>query len=124
MQFHHGLFELALHQQGDDVQALVQRLVDQRLFFLARPMQHEVGHRLLQPQRARMADAQAQAPVILGAQGSGDVLQAVVPAGGTAFLDLGRARRQVQFVMHHQHFIRIDLVEARQCADRLAERFM
>lgn len=80
MQLHRCRFKLAFAQQGDHIQASGDGFIDQRLFFLARSMQYEIDHRLLQVQRARMADAYAQAPVILRAERRRDVFQAVVPA--------------------------------------------
>ena len=51
---------------------------------------------------ARMADAQAQPPVVAGAQLRMDVAQAVVAGVAAAELELGLARHHVEFVVHHQ----------------------
>src|SRR5471030_2760851 len=67
-----------------------------------------------------MADADAQPPVILRAERGGDVLQAVVAARRAALLQARDAGHQIEFVVHHQHFVRRDLVETGQSADRLA----
>src|SRR5471032_2061780 len=67
-----------------------------------------------------MADADAQAPVILRAERGGDVLQAVVAARRAALLQPRDAGHQIELVVHHQHLVGRDLVETRQPADRLA----
>src|SRR5450830_9048 len=81
VQLHHAGVEFSFAQQGDGAEALVDGLVDQTLLFLARPMQHEVCHGLLQAKAARVADADAQAPIVLRAERGGDVFEAVVTAG-------------------------------------------
>ncbi|MNT08558.1 hypothetical protein D3C72_1433040 [compost metagenome] len=83
-------------------------------------MQDEVGHLLRQAERARMADADAQAPEIGTAQRGLNVLQAIVPGVSAALLELNLARHQVQFVVQHQHLFRRQFVEPRQRAHRLA----
>src|SRR5471032_2048183 len=67
-----------------------------------------------------MTDADAQPPVILRAERGGDVLQAVVAARRAALLQARDAGHQIELVVHHQHFVRRDLVETGQSADRLA----
>ena len=67
-----------------------------------------------------MADADAQAPEILGAEMRGDVLEAVVPGRAAALLELRRAGREVELVVHDQHLGRLDLVEARERTARCA----
>ena len=49
-----------------------------------------------------------------------DVLQPVVPAVAAAQLELGAARRQVEFVVHHQYLVRQYLVKQRQRDHRTA----
>jgi hypothetical protein len=61
-----------------------------------------------------MADAEAQAPVVVRAQALRDVAQAVVPRDAAALLDLGGAGREIQLVVHHQDLGRRDLEEAGQ----------
>ena len=46
-----------------------------------------------------------------------DVLQPVVPAVSAAHFKARHTRRQIQLVMHHQHFCRRYLVELHQCPD-------
>ncbi len=58
MQLHCRCFEFTLAQCGDDLQAGRNRIVDQLLFVLARAMQYEISHDLLQVQCAWMADAE------------------------------------------------------------------
>jgi len=43
--------------------------------------------------------------------------QPVVPAVSAAHFQARHTRRQIQFVMHHQHFCRRYLVELHQCSD-------
>ena len=81
MQDHHRLLEPTLAEQGNHGQTSVYAVINQRLFFLARAVQYEVDHGLLQLQFAGMTDAYAQSPVILCAERSGDVLKSIVSAG-------------------------------------------
>src|SRR5712692_1519069 len=67
-----------------------------------------------------MADADPQAPKAVGAELRGDVLQAVVAGDAAAELELCRARREIELVVHDEDFLRLDLVEACERADRLA----
>src|SRR5471030_2989407 len=120
MQFHGRRLELACANLRHDQQRFVDGVLDQHLVFAARTVQHEIGHLLLQTQRARMADADAQPPVILCAERGGDVLQAIVPTGRAALFEARDAGHQIELVVHHQHLVGRDLVEARQPADRLA----
>ena len=56
---------------------------------------------------ARMADAQAQPPVVAGAQLRVDVAQAVVAGVAAAELELGLAGHDVELVVHHQDLVRL-----------------
>ena len=47
MQLHGRNIEFAFARQRNDAHALVDGLLDQVLLFLARPVQHEIGYRLL-----------------------------------------------------------------------------
>ena len=51
-----------------------------------------------------------------------DVLQAVVAGVAAAELELHLARQQVEFVVHDEDLVRLDLEEARQRRDRLARQ--
>ena len=62
----HRRFELAVYQQFDNRFAAFECLIDRRLLILARRVQYEVGDVLLELQRARMTDADAQAPELRG----------------------------------------------------------
>jgi hypothetical protein len=52
-----------------------------------------------------MADADAQPPVVAGAQLRVDVAQAVVAGVAAAELELGLAGHHVEFVVHHQDLL-------------------
>jgi hypothetical protein len=106
-----------LRQGRPGQQGAIERGVDFLAFFAPRRLEHIVTTSLRSP---GMADADAQPPVILGAQVGGDVLEAVVAAKAAAELEAHLARRDVEFVMHHQHFSRLDAVEVRQRPHRLA----
>src|SRR3990167_296254 len=64
-----------------------------------------------------MADAEAQPPEIFAAEVRDNVLQTVMPAVPAAHLQARHSRWQIQFVVHHQHLCRRNLVELRQRAD-------
>jgi hypothetical protein len=98
-------------------QRAVERGVDLLAFLAPRRFQHVVHDFVA---IARMADADPQPPVILGAEMRGDVLEAVVTAQAATELEPHLARRDVEFVMHHQHFGRLDAIETRQRLHRLA----
>ena len=49
-----------------------------------------------------------------------DVAQTVVTGVAAAEFELGFARHDVEFVMRHQNFLRLDFEEPGQRADRLA----
>jgi hypothetical protein len=87
---------------GPGQQAAGQGVLDIRQFFLARLVQHEIGHLLRQAEGARVADADAQAPEVRRAELGLDVLQAVVAAVAAALLQADAARRQVEFVVDDQ----------------------
>jgi hypothetical protein len=72
-----------------------------------------------------VANAKPQAvESILIAQLRDDVAQAVVTAMAAALLELGDARRQVEFVVCHQDFFRLDAEEIGQAATAWPLRFM
>ena len=67
-----------------------------------------------------MADAEAQAPVVVRADALRDVLQAVVAGDAAALLDARDAGREVELVVHHQDLLRLDLEEAGEHLHRAA----
>ena len=69
-----------------------------------------------------MADAEAQAPVVTGAQLVKNIAQAIVRTTAAAELELGFTRRQVKFVVGNQNFRWCNLEEARQRSDRPARQ--
>src|SRR5258706_95882 len=107
------LWRRGLHVTGehwrDDLERAVDRLVDRRLVFGRRLLQDVVGDRVLV---AGMADADAQAPVVVRAETLRDVLQAVVAGDAAALLHPRHAGREVDLVVHHQHLFGLDLEEA------------
>ena len=100
-------------------QAAGEGVFDVRHFFLARRVQHEVYNLLRQIEGARMADAEAQAPEIRGAELGLDVLQAVVPAIAATLFQADAAGRQVEFIVNDEDFARVDFVKVGQCRHRL-----
>ena len=66
---------------------------------------------------AGVAYAKAQALEIVGAQMGDGVAQPVVAAVAAAFLEFGRAGRQVKLVVGNQNLFRGDLEEVRQGLD-------
>src|SRR5690606_32589469 len=69
---------------------------------------------------ARVADADAQPPVVVGVEVGGSVLQSVVAAEAAAELQPQLAGRDVELVVHDEDLGGLDAVEARQRADGLA----
>jgi hypothetical protein len=68
-----------------------------------------------------VANAKPQAVEgILIAQLRDDVAQPVVTAMAAALFEFGNARRQVEFVMRHEYFFRLDAEESCECRDGLA----
>ena len=49
-----------------------------------------------------------------------DIAQAIVTRMAAAEFEFGFARLDVQLIMHHQNFLRLDFVEACQSPDLLA----
>ena len=60
VQLHRRLGEITGDGGGDDAQGFFDRFFDQQLLFAARAVQHEIGHRLVQVQGARVASTDAQ----------------------------------------------------------------
>src|SRR5574343_1057442 len=96
---------------GPGQQAARQGVFDIRQFFLARLVQYEVDDLLRQVQRARMADAEAQAPEIRCPELGLDVLQAVVAAIAATLLETDASRRQIELVVDDQDLGWRNLVE-------------
>ncbi|MNG25150.1 hypothetical protein D3C84_1099620 [compost metagenome] len=68
-----------------------------------------------------MADAKPQTvKVLVVAELRNNVAQAVVPTVAAAFLELGDAGRQVEFVVGNQDGIWRDAEKVRQCSNGLA----
>ena len=99
MQLLHRPLHVASEAQRQDLDAAADGLVDCRTIVGRGLLQHVVGDRV---PVARVADAQAQAPVVVRAEALRDVAQAVVPGNAAALLHLGDARREVELVVHHQ----------------------
>ncbi len=92
-----------------------------RLVFRARRLQHVVGDFLLREFRlARVSDADAQPPVLRGAQLRLDVAQSVVAGVSAAELHLRLAGLQVELVVHDEDLLRRDREEARDRRDGAA----
>src|SRR5688572_6479445 len=108
---------VATQHLGQHLQGAVDGLVDGRLVLGRRLLQHVVG-----AFRAggRLADAQAQAPVVVRAQALRDVPQAVVPGDAAALLDARDAGCEVELVVHHQDLFGLELEEACEHLHRLA----
>src|SRR6185295_3616702 len=70
--------------------------------------------------RRRLADAEPQPPVVMRREALRDVPQAVVAGDAAALLEARDARLEVELVVHHQHFLGLDLEEAGEHLHRLA----
>lgn len=114
----HGLGHILFEQDVGGAQGFVQRGVDQVLFTAGGLGQDEASHLLF---AAGMADPETQPEeVIVVAHLGDDVLEAVMATVTTTLLELGDARRQIQFVMGYQNRFRLNLIKTRQCGHRLA----
>ena len=67
-----------------------------------------------------MADANPQAPEILGAHVGGDVFETIVATESATELEAQLAGGNVELVMYDEDFRRSDAIETRQCSHRLA----
>src|SRR3989338_9801563 len=114
MQFQHRRFLLARNNEIGYLKCALYCLLDQNPLFLARVIQHEIDHF---GTLAGMPDTQTQTPEVSGAEMRDDVFQAVMPTVSAAQLQARCAGLQIQIVMHHQNFRRLDPVELRQRAD-------
>src|SRR5688572_13199146 len=117
MQLLNRSLHVALEHVGQNLQRAVDRLVDRGFLFDGRLVQHEVT---ALGSRRRPADAQPQAPVLVRRQPLRDVLQAVVPGDAAALLEARHAGLEVELVVNHQDFLRLDLEEAGEHLHRLA----
>src|SRR5688572_28444152 len=116
MQLLHRRLHVAGQHLGQHLQRAVDGLVDRRLVLGHRLLQHVVG--ALRARR-RLADADAQAPVVVRCEPLRDVLEAVVPGDAAALLEPRDAGLEVELVVHHQDFLRLDAEEAGQHLHRL-----
>src|SRR6266850_2079674 len=117
VQLEHRRFHVAVEQQARGFHAAIERRFDQLSLGRGRRRQHVVGDEVLVP---RVADADAQAPEPVRAELGGDVLETVVAGDPAAELQFRRPRWKIELVVHDQDFLRLDLVVARERADRLA----
>src|SRR6185295_6406816 len=117
MQFLRRALHVASDHLRQHLQRAVHRLVDRRLVLGRGLLQNVVGDRVLV---AGMADADAQAPVVVRAEALRDVLQPVVAGDAAALLDARHAGREVELVVHHQHLFGLDLEEAGEHLHRAA----
>ena len=108
MQLLLGAGEISGSEFGPGQQAAGQRVLDVRQFFLARRMQHEIDDFLREAERARMADAEAQAPEVRRAKAGLDVLEAVVAAVAAALLEADAAGRQVEVVVDDENLAGVE----------------
>jgi len=103
--------------QGHEIERTLDGCVDGSLFLAPRRLQNVI-HDLIAI--ARMADADAQSPVVLRPEMRGDVLEAVVPPHAAAEFEAQLARRNIQFVVHDQDFGRRNAMKTGERADGLA----
>ena len=68
----------------------------------------------------RVANANAQSPVLVCAELCMDIAQTIVTRMAATEFKFGFARCDVQLVVDHQNFFWLDFEEARQCTHRLA----
>src|SRR6218665_3923280 len=112
-----GLVHLAGQQRRPGPERMGDAVLDQRALLGRGLFQHPVDDLAPDP---GVAYAYAQAPVVGAAQLPLDVAQAVVPRMAPAALELDRAGGNVEFVVHHQDFLGLELEKARQRSHRLA----
>src|SRR3990172_2723189 len=111
MQPQHRRLRVARGEQRPCVETARDCRFDQRLLLRPRRMQHISNNLLLaRGGVARMADADPQAPEIVAAEALGNVVEAVMAAGAAAELESYRAWRQIEFIVHDQNLLWLDLV--------------
>lgn len=112
-----GLVHFACDKTRYGLEGAVNALVNGDPVVEGRLLQHPVNHFGLD---AWVANPEAQAPIIVGAELVMDVAQAVVTRVTAAELEFDLARHDVELVMGDQDFIGRDLEETRQGTNGLA----
>ena len=106
----HGLLRAIAQQVGERGVRALERRVDEPLLLRGGAVEHSIDHLVL---GSRVAHADAQPPEIRS-ELCDHVAHAVVPAVAAALLEPHNAGRQVDLVVHHQHFRRQDAIERGQ----------
>ena len=111
MDLYRGLVHAAQHQIGGGFQTAFNAQFNRVALFWAGLFQDPVHHFSFV---AGVVDADAQSPIVCAAQLPVDVAQAVVPGMAAAQFQFGFASGQVELVVRHQNFLRLDFEEPGQ----------
>jgi hypothetical protein len=119
MQLVHRRLHVAGEALRKDLQGLLDRCIDRGLLLRRRAIEDVV--RTLGSRR-RLADADAQPPIVVAADALRDVPQAVVAGDSAPLLHLHHAWRKVELVVHYEDLFGLDLEEPREHLHRAAAR--
>lgn len=112
-----GGFDIAFEQVGQGFECALNGLINCNAVVERRFFEHPMDHvRLV----ARVSNAQAQSPILIGAELCMNVPQTVVPGMATAEFEFGFARCNVQLVVDNQNFLGLDFEKIGQCGNRFA----
>src|SRR5690606_38976630 len=84
--------------------------------FAAWRIEHKCGDFLCQPQCARMANADAQAPEVRAGKDGLDIAKTVMARMPAPLLELDLPRQEIEFVVYDQHLLGCQLIKAHECA--------
>ena len=117
MNLHHGLFHLALHQHVSRFHRAGNALLNEVALLGHGFFEHPVDHLSF---HARVAYADAQAPIIAGAQLGVNIAKTIVASMAASKFEFGFTGHDIKLVMGHQYFLRCNFEELGQSAHRLA----
>src|SRR5574344_961995 len=115
----HGLVHLASQQQGPRLEAVGNAVFYGALLIGGGFFQHPAGNFTFMP---RMANANAQPPIIAAAQLGVDIAQAIVATVAATFFEFDLAGCKVQLIVHDQNFIGLDFEKPGQRRHRFARQ--
>jgi hypothetical protein len=78
-------------------------------------VEYEVRDILCKPERSGVANPDAKPPELWGAEGAGNVSNAIVAPMATALFEADGARGKIELIMHHQDGLCGNLIEAGGC---------
>src|SRR5204862_1425004 len=99
MQPQHRSFILVFSNQRPHLQRAGDSIINKRLLFEPRRMQHVIDDFLLRSRITRVPDTEPQTPKVLAADGFGNIVESIVTASAAAELQACDARREIELIM-------------------------